>query len=171
MKSIRSTHFLIAKRTAHAQRELDDVDVMWATCSTVVRLLVVLYTCQLRKFRTVYTAAEAGKKIHCLNSTFSVLPSGSHCMSLSHRRNSALANSLYNKMYMVHFSCNSTIKYLTFRIPGILLTKSGNQKWKQMRQMVFYNVTSLFIYIPVTEVVKTMKDSCDKTALWETSRN
>lgn len=79
-------------------------------------------------------------------------------------KNPALADSHYNKLYTVHFSGNGTIKSITSRIPRTLLTKSGTQEWKQMRQMVFYNVTSLFICIPAKEAVKTVKNSCDKTA-------
>ncbi len=78
-------------------------------------------------------------------------------------RNPVLADSRYNKLYMENFSSNGTIKSITSRIPRTLLTKSETQEWKQMRQMVLYNVTSLFICILAKEAAKTVKNSCDST--------
>lgn len=42
-------------------------------------------------------------------------------------RNPFLVDGRYNKLYMVHFSSNGTIKSITSRIPRTLLTKSGTQ--------------------------------------------
>lgn len=123
-----------------------------------------------KMFWTIYSSKKQEKSIvWTVHYFFHPREATAFIDSLKYTRKSpALANSWYNKLYTVHFNCNGKIKSITSTIPRTLLTKSGTQEWKQMRQMVLYNVTTLFICIPATEAVKSVKNSCDKTAPWET---